>query len=82
MWISIFQFGEGSFVFQSFPDIRVCHLLLFVRRADKEPGPHSRVCLCHLECRKKENGPTMFERNKDKLFDFPDQEPLPKSRYQ
>ncbi|XP_044169919.1 uncharacterized protein LOC114948291 isoform X3 [Acropora millepora] len=39
-----------------------------IRREDREPSKHSRVCSCHFRDGQKANGPEMFDRNKDKLF--------------
>lgn len=43
-------------------------LFFFSRRADKQPGNHSRVCSCHFRDGLKENGPEIFQRNKRTLF--------------
>lgn len=39
-----------------------------LRRADKVPGVHSRVCSCHFRDGLKENGPEIFKRNEKTLF--------------
>ncbi|KXJ09133.1 hypothetical protein AC249_AIPGENE21903 [Exaiptasia diaphana] len=39
-----------------------------LRRADKLPGNHSRVCSCHFRDGLKENGPEIFQRNKRTMF--------------
>lgn len=54
---------------------RWIHLL---RREDREPGKHSRVCSCHFREGKKSNGPEIFKRNQDKLF--PAEEAKPKKK--
>lgn len=38
------------------------------RRADRDPGLHSRVCSCHFRDGLKENGPEIFKRNEKTLF--------------
>ncbi|KAK3747401.1 hypothetical protein QZH41_012084 [Actinostola sp. cb2023] len=39
-----------------------------IRREDKTPNQHSRVCSCHFRNGKKSEGPEIYERNKDKPF--------------
>ncbi|XP_068680916.1 uncharacterized protein [Montipora foliosa] len=39
-----------------------------LRRQDREPGKHSRVCSCHFRDGNKSNGPESFKRNQNKLF--------------
>ena len=48
-----------------------------IRRQDREPNSNSRVCSCHFPGGKKENGPKIFERNCNKLFD---EENVPKQK--
>lgn len=39
-----------------------------IRRKDREPGNHSRICSCHFRDGKKSAGPEIYTRNADKLF--------------
>ncbi|XP_068691524.1 uncharacterized protein [Montipora foliosa] len=39
-----------------------------IRRKDREPSKHSRVCSCHFTDGYKQYGPTIYERNRDKIF--------------
>ncbi|KAK3735279.1 hypothetical protein QZH41_009654 [Actinostola sp. cb2023] len=36
-----------------------------IRREDREPNKHSRICSCHFRNGKKTNGPEIFQRNAD-----------------
>lgn len=47
-------------------------LLFFLtfRRQDRSPGPYATVCSCHFKDGMKANGPTIFDRNKEKLFNI------------
>ncbi|XP_031337295.1 uncharacterized protein LOC116179684 [Photinus pyralis] len=45
-----------------------------IRRDDRNPTSHSLVCGCHFKDGNRSNGPTIFERNKGKLFDVPEVE--------
>ncbi|KAK4882910.1 hypothetical protein RN001_006229 [Aquatica leii] len=45
-----------------------------IRRSDAQPTKFSVVCSCHFVENKKENLPTLFNRNKDKRFSFPSPE--------
>lgn len=51
--------------FLGFPSKKKKKLL---RRDDKVPGLHSRVCSCHFRDGLKENGPEVFKRNEKTLF--------------
>ncbi|KAL9953368.1 hypothetical protein ACROYT_G040776 [Oculina patagonica] len=39
-----------------------------IRRKDREPGDHSRICSCHFRDGNKDAGPEIYTRNADKLF--------------
>ena len=39
---------------------------------------YDRICSCHFKDGKKENGPTIFPWNKDKVFDFSDPPTFPR----
>ncbi|CAH3150206.1 unnamed protein product [Pocillopora meandrina] len=39
-----------------------------IRRKDREPGNHSRICSCHFRDGKNSAGPEIYTRNADKLF--------------
>ncbi|XP_015764209.1 PREDICTED: uncharacterized protein LOC107343157 [Acropora digitifera] len=39
-----------------------------IRRKDREPSKHSTVCSCHIVDGNKLYGPTIYERNRDKIF--------------
>ena len=45
---------------------------LICRRADRKRNKKDRICSCHFKDQNKINGPTIFEWNKGKIFDFPD----------
>lgn len=45
-------------------------LIIYFRRADKDPNINSRICSCHFINEIKENGPTIFSWNKNKKFSF------------
>ncbi|XP_044163893.1 uncharacterized protein LOC114972370 [Acropora millepora] len=50
-----------------------------IRRKDRDPSKHSRVCSCHFRDGDKRNGPEVYERNQNKLF--PEQRgPPPKKK--
>ncbi|KAK3751315.1 hypothetical protein QZH41_019536 [Actinostola sp. cb2023] len=49
-----------------------------IRRQDREPSTHARVCSCHFGDGQKSFGPEIFERNSSKLF--PTQEGPPKTK--
>lgn len=60
--------------FFSFPDQKKHKTLYdkwisFVRRGDRKPSKHSRLCSCHFKDGRKENMPTISDRNRHKLFD-------------
>lgn len=46
------------------------YLIFYYRRADRLPSPHSRICSCHFRDGKRENYPTIYDRNSNKLFNF------------
>ncbi|XP_031549228.1 uncharacterized protein LOC116286789 [Actinia tenebrosa] len=51
-----------------------------IRRDDRQPGAHSRVCSCHFRNGQKSFGPEIFERNADKLFPCQDGPPRNKKK--
>ena len=47
----------------------------FYRRQNKQITSSSRICSCHFKDGLKDNGPTLFQRNLKKIFQFKDPEP-------
>lgn len=45
-------------------------LIIFSRPGDSKPGLHARLCSCHFSDGKRENIPTIFGHNEQKLFTF------------
>ena len=52
--------------------------MFYIRRADRKPSKHSKVCSCHFRRGKKSAGPEIFKWNADKLF--PSQKTPPKKK--
>ena len=52
--------------------------MFYIRRADRIPSKHSKLCSCHFRRGKKSAGPEIFKWNADKLF--PSQKTPPKKK--
>ena len=52
------------------------------RRADRKRNGNDRICSCHFKNGLKDNGPSIFEWNKSKLFDFEDPTKINKAKKQ
>ncbi|KAF5272587.1 hypothetical protein FQR65_LT17344 [Abscondita terminalis] len=61
--------GCKFFVFPKQP-VELKKWLQAIRRKDRRPGPHSRICSCHFVEGNKENGPTIFDYNVTKRFTY------------
>ena len=56
----------------------ISRVIFYIRRADRKPSKHSKVCSCHFRRGKKSAGPEIFKWNADKLF--PSQKTPPKKK--
>ncbi|KAK4885359.1 hypothetical protein RN001_001630 [Aquatica leii] len=61
--------GCNFFVFPKDP-VEKKKWIKSIRREDRDLSPHSLVCACHFKDDDRKNGPTIFQRNLQKVFDF------------
>ncbi|XP_054718674.1 uncharacterized protein LOC129228065 [Uloborus diversus] len=60
---------QSSCSFFRFPTTKLEYTIWTVqaRRGDRDPSSNDRLCSCHFKDGKKENGPTIFNTNRDEL---------------